>query len=471
MRSLLQKFTTFTSSLLPSETSYLLSIQRFEDKERLQILRRVHYNAEHADQFTPYDTSINKRKYNHLQNWIADKLKAVDVDEQFNEMLSWEQKIMNDSIQPEEEKKILKTIRNYRHPIFFFSKFYELVEHYRHFLLLRLRYTDHQLADTFVKTHRAAYLQARQTKEQLHEAALDIVAHYSSKHADSRQWQGWLAEIFYNEHLEGQIRYQALVQLTFICHNYRNYDILRSKFDYLDQQFAKGLYYSKRLLVNYYSNRLMLHSNFREYDKALYYGYLSIRAKTHDFLFYVNNLCAVLLRLKRHQEALQLLQNTSAEAKKTKNFHNRIGFVAFYMEALIKNGLSKNAVNYGTSFLKAYHKEVLQFRWHLFFSVYLEALFSQKQFECLLRAAKKYRLQERDKSYRQAASYLPTIPIYIKGAQLREGIISEKQFAEAIQKTLSTTNKGQQKQTKMQPFLNSLQHYLPELQGQITFVN
>lgn len=470
MRTPLQKFTNFTNTLLPNETAYLLSAQQFQDKNRLAILQLIDYNARHINQFTPYDTSIDKRKYNHLQNWISDRLQSVDVDEQFNQMLEWEQKIMTDSIRAEDEKELLKAIKNYQHPAFFFANFFELVENYRHFLLIRLRYADHQLADNFLNKYRAAYLQSRAIKEKLHQATLDIVGQYSGKGDESKQWEDWLSELFYNEGLEGQIRYLALVRLVFIAHNYRTYDLLREKFDYLDKKLTQGLYYSKRLLLNYYNNRLMLHSNFREYDKAVYYGYLSVRAKTHDFLLYVNNLCAVLLRLNRNQEALQLMQKASAEAKKTKNFHNRIGFVAFYMGALNKNGSPKNAESYGSSFLRGYEKEVLQYRWHLFFSVYLEAMLHQGHYESLLKIAKKYRLQERDKAYRSNANYVPIIPLYIEAARFKEGIISKKSFIEIVDTTILQYDKTPERSSAFKNFLAEFMKFLPETASHLKWV-
>ncbi len=461
MRSPLRKFTEFTNTLLPNETAYLLSVQQFADEDRLTILHQVDYNARHIDQFTPYDTSIDKRKYNHLQNWVSTRLQAIDVDEQFKQMLDWEQKIISDTIQPEEERHLLRLIKRYRHPAFFFSKFYELVENYRHFLLIRLRYADHQLADNFLTTHQEAYDRARIIKEKLHKASLDIVGQYSGAGDESQQWQEWLSAIFYDEQLEGQIRYLALVRLVFICHNYRRYDLLREKFAYLNQQFTQGQHYSRRLLLNFYNNRLMLHSHFREYDKAVYYGNLSVRAKTHDYLLYVNNLCAVLLRLNRNQEALQLMQKAAPEAKQTKNFHNRIGFVAFYMEALNKNGLCKHAEQYGDSFLTAYAKEILQYRWHLFFSVYLEAMFQQNHLDKLLKLARKYRLRERDRSYRSNANYLPVVALYIEGAQYREGKTSKEDFLAQLDALLQDTPPS--KKATFESILDNIKDRVPEI--------
>ncbi len=463
MRNQLQKFTDFANSLLPHETEYLLHVQQLKDEERLKILQLVDYNAHHIGQFTPYDTSIDKRKYNHLQNWIQARLREIDVDEQFNRMLDMEQKIMTDSIRAEEEKDLLKSIRNYEHPTFYFSKFYEVVEHYRHFLLIRMRYNDHRLADDFLKTHRQNYLRAREVHEKLHDATLDIVGQYSGDGVESRQWEEWLTRVFYHPNLEGHIRYLALVRLVFISHNYRMYDLLREKFDFLDGEFSKGRYYSKRHLLNYYNNRLMLHSNFREYDRAVHFGYLSIRSKTHDYLFYVNNLCAVLMRLNRNQEALELMKKASAEAKKTKNFHSRVGYVAFYMEALNKNGLYKNAEGYGDSFLKAYAKEVLQYRWHLFFTVYLESLMHQGQHEKLLKIAQKYQLLERDKSYQANAGYLPAIPLYVSAAQFREGQLSRQELLHAMMTCEEQYRNDPERLAAYKKWLANFKAWVPEV--------
>ena len=463
MRNQLQKFTDFANTLLPHEADYLLSVQQFADEQRLAILQQVAYNARHIAQFTPYDTAIDKRKYNHLQNWIQARLDAIDVDVHFSRMLDMEQKIMTDTIRPDEEKELLQEIRKYRHPAFFFTKFYEVVEHYRHFLLVRLRYADHQQADRFLKNYRQAYLESKEINEKLHDATLDIVGQYSGEPTESRQWAGWLSKIFYNENISGLNRYLSLVRLVFIGHNYRTYELLRKKFDYLDAQFSTGKYYSKRLLLNYYNNRLMLHSHFREYDKAVRYGYLSVRAKTHDYLLYVNNLCAVLLRLNRNQEALQLMQKAAPEAKKTKNFHNRVGYVAFYMEALNKNGLYKNAAGYGDTFLKAYADEVLQYRWHLFFSVYLEAVLHLGQSDKLLRTARKYTLPERDSAYRSNANYLPVIPLYVETARFREGLISRAELLKTVETYTGQYRNDPDRSAGFQELLERLRSWLPEV--------
>jgi hypothetical protein len=453
MRTKLQRFTDFTGTLLPHETRYLLSIQQFQDAERLAILERVDRNARQVGDPEPYATRIDKRKYNHLQNWIQDRLRAVDVDAQLEWMLTTEQQISTDSIEGEEEKALLKAIREGDQPLFFFTKFYELVEQYRHFLLIRLRYADHALVDGFLRQYQAAYQRSKAVHEKLHRATLDIVDQYSGEGTESGQWEDWLVEIFYDEELDGHLRYLALVRLTFLCYNYRRYDLLREPFAYLDDQFAAGRYYSKRLLLNYYNNRLMLHSHYREYDAAVYYGYLSVRAPNHDYPLYVNNLCAVLLRLERNAAALELMQEAGPRVKKTSNLHNRVSFVAFYMEALIKNGRYRNAENYGDIFLQAYAKEVLRYRWHLFFSVYLEALVRRSKYEKVLQVAQKYQLLRHDETYRSSANYLPVIPLVVALARYREDGVPKEAFREDVRVLIAQYRDAQRRPAAFEQFL------------------
>lgn len=463
MRKPLQKFTAFANSLLPHETSYLLSIEAFQDQTRLEMLRAVDYNAHHIDQFTPYDVHIDKRKYNHLQNWIQTRLDAIDVDVHFRWMHDLQQAILTDTIDADQEKDLLKAIRNYQHPGFSFRTFYNLVEHYRHYLLIRLRYVDHELVNQFLEQYRAEYKRSVKIDKKIHEATLDIVDQYRGKSTDSSQWEEWLTSIFYDETLEGQLRYLAMVRLTFISYNYRRFDQLRPQLEYLDAQFAKGQFYSKRLLTNYYNTRLMMHSHFKEYSQARYYGYLSIRSQTQDYLLYVNNLCAVLLRKNQHMEALELMKNASPEAKKTKNLYNRVSFVAFYMQSLNKNALYRNAESYGNSFLRAYSKEVLQYRWHLFFSIYLESLLHQHQYEKIIKTVRKYQLLKRDKGYSQSANYFPVIPLYLAAARFKEGLISKPQLIAKIEQHKDLICQDQERIATFQKLMNDYKQWLPEV--------
>ncbi len=461
MKNKLQKFTEFANSLLPHETDYLLSVQQFEDEIKLGILKRIHYNSHYIKQFTPYDTEIDKRKYSNLKSWIEERLRSVDVDARFEWMSEMERKIMTDVIDSREEKQLIKAIREYRHPDFFFTKFYELAESYRHFLLIRMRFAYHKVVDDFLRRFRPKYQKSKRVYERIHEATLDVVNQYASNSAHSIHWENWLTEVFYDEDLDGLNRYLALIRLTFVYLNYRNFEKLREKFDYLDQLLQQGIYYSRRILLNYYANRLLLHTRFQEFDRAEYYGYLSIRDKNSDYLFYVNNLCAILLREKKHQEALQLMRTAYGEMKTTASFHSKIGFVAFYLKCLNANQQYRNAENYAESFLQAYRKEIFEYRWHLFFSSYLEAILKQEEYSKLIKTVYKYQLLEREREYKKNANYLPTILWYEAVARYKEMQLPKEELAKLLQNSLDDLEGIEAKQYPLRDLLEQVKPFIP----------
>jgi hypothetical protein len=467
MRMKLQKFTEFANTLLPHETAYLLSIQQFEDDVKLGILERMDYNCRNIRQFTPYDAELDKRKYSNLKSWIEERLQAADVDARFDWLSKMERQIMTDAIEPLEEKHLLRNIREYEALDFYFTKFYELVQLYRHYLLIRMRYAHHKAADDFLKRYRPKYEECKAVFERLHEATLDIVNHYSQSSAQSIHWENWLGEVFYNEELDGLNRYLALVRLTFIYFNYRKFEKLRAKYDYIDQLFSRGTYYSRRLLLNYYGNRVLLHTKFHEYDKAEYYGYLSVREKNSDYIHYVNNLSAVLLREKKYQDALQLMRAAYPEMKNSPSFHNRIGFVAFYLKCLNYNQQYRNAENYAESFLQAYKKEIFEHRWHIFFSSYLEALLQQEKYPKLLKVVRKYTLLDRERQYQKNANYLPTILWYNAVAQYKEMLLGKEEISELLQQSLQQLDHLDAKQYQLRDLLEELRPFIPGLVNRI----
>ncbi|HMO39045.1 MAG TPA: hypothetical protein PKC76_18685 [Saprospiraceae bacterium] len=461
MKNKLQKFTDFANLLLPHETAYLVDIQQFEDKAKLSILERVHHNAQYIKQFTPYDTSLDKRKYSSLKSWIEERLRAADVDARFEWMSDMERKITTDLITPREEKQLIKAIRDYSCPDFFFTKFYELAASYRHFLLIRMRFAYHKTVDNFLKNNRSRYEESKQVYERIHEATLDIVNQYSTNSAQSLHWENWLTEVFYNEKLDGLNRYLALVRLTFVYLNYRNFEKLREKFDYMDALFQQGVYYSRRILLNYYGNRLLLHTRFQEFERAEYYGYLSVRDRNSDYLFYVNNLCGVLLRQKKHEEALQLMRTAYPEMKTTASFHSKTGFVAFYLKCLNANQQYRNAENYAESFLQAYRKEIFEYRWHLFFSSYLEALLRQEKYAKLIKTVQKYQLLGHERNYRSNANYLPTILWYEAVARYKEMELSREKLTDLLRQSLEAIEGIEAKQSPLRDLLEQMRPCIP----------
>lgn len=423
MRAKLQKFTEFANKLLPHETTFLLANHQLEDEVKLKILEQVHYNCQNIHQFRPYDASIDKRKYSNLKNWIVKRLQEIDVDEHYKQIGRFEEKILLDQINQNEEKELLKTIRNYTYPTFYFIRFFELVRRYRHFLLIRMRYSDHKLVDNFLHQYQKKYERCLLVTEQLHEATQDIMMKYAQNTSESIQWERWLINIFYDEELDGLSRYMAMVRLAFISFQYQKADRLIKIMDDLDHWFSQGRFYSKRLLLNYYDNRLVMHTKLKEFERAIYYGYLSIREQNHDYLVYANNLNSVLIRTKRYGEALSIMNQATTAMKETRNFHSKIGYVSNYIRCLVRKSMIKNAQNYAESFLQAYQKEVLQYRWHRFFMAYLEVLWVKEDYRRIVDIIKKYDLTEREQKHQPRQDFFPLMELQRKIALYRLGFL------------------------------------------------
>lgn len=467
MRSKLQKFTEFAQTLLPHETAYLLAVQQFDDKIKLGILERVDHNCRQPDQFAPYDEQLDKRKYSNLKQWISERLHATDVDAEYEWLLDTERQIETDSIAPEREERLLGMLRACTPEAYHFAKSYELAQLYRHFLLIRMRYAEHRAVEEFLERHRAAYERAREVRETLHRATEDIVRQYSSHSTESIQWEPYLSDVFYDETLDGWNRYMALVRLTFLYYNYRRFEPVREKYNYLDALFRQGKYYSKRLLINYYGNRLLLHSRFQEYDEAEHYGYLSVRVKTADYIHYVNNLCGVLLRRKKYAEALAVMKAALPESRTTHSFHNKIGFVAHYLRCLHHTGQRRAAENYADTYLRAYRQAIFEHRWYAFFNAYLETLLAQNNYLKITKLVEKYQLMERDRAYAEKSAYLPSIPWFYAVALLRTRRATAQQTQDLLLAPLARLPLSAEKKAQLQELLHEIQPHVPELAEQL----
>lgn len=428
MSSRLSNFTQFANSLLPHEVSYLHSVNQFKDAENMAILDLILHNTHHPEQTFPYKVSVDKRKYSNLKKWITEKLTAIDVDAYYDWLLEIDRKIMTDTISPREEDALIRLIKGFDKPPYYFIRLYEIIRNYRFYLLIRFRHHYNRIVDKFLLEYQKLYNECTDVNRQLHEATIDIVNQYALNKTESRKWEGWLKDIFYNVNLDGLNRYLAIVRLTLIYFNYREYDRLDKIYDDLDDMMRGGQFYSRRILLNYYANRVMLHSKRNELEKASVYGYLSIRQHSGDYLHYVNNLCAVLLRQNQNSKALKLMQDSFPELKNTKSHHNRVGFASFYIRALNKNKRAPEAADYAETFLNGYKEQIFEFRWHTFFGSYMQSLIALENYTKILQLDRRYKLTDRESEYRQRAVYIPTISWYMAVAAYKECEITEDEM-------------------------------------------
>ncbi|MBZ9778950.1 hypothetical protein LB452_08445 [Psychroflexus sp. CAK8W] len=428
MKSKLKIFNDFAEGILPHEASYLLKDHKIRDDEKESILDKVCSNATSLLVSYDFDETIDKRKYTYIKKWIAKKLQTKDVDGHLNYLSAIENKILTDTIKPSEEKDLLNEITSYTHTSFYFQKFYELVREYQDFLLIRFRYKDCKLTESFLKENRNYYLKAVEVKEQLFFATKDLTRQYTSGSHDTKHWEEQLLEFMRSENLDGLNRYNAFIRLVFLYFNYKEYEKATSIFDQVDKYFQEGLMYSRRILFNYYANRVILHSNLEDLEKAEYYAYLSIKQENSDKLFYLNNLIAILLKKDKNKEALELMVENYDLYKKTHNHHHKLGFATHYIRTLVRNKRLNVAENFANNFLNDNNEDVFEHRWRHFFSSYLMLLITKEKYSEVLKIIKKYNLIERETEVMHLEDFIPKIHWYHTLSNYMVGNFSEEKL-------------------------------------------
>lgn len=457
----LKKFTAFAKEILPHEADYLMSIQRFEDTQKVEILNRLKENAHQQHNRLPFNTAINKRKYSSLMDWIQKHLDAVDVDKYFEWINDMDRKVITDAISHEEEKTLLRRIKGYQHPVHNFMKFFELVINYRHYLLIRLRHKDYEETNLFIDKYQVQYDYSKEVNQKLHQATVDIIRQFNDKSGDSRQWEDWLLGLFGDSQLDGFNRYMAVVRLTFLYFNSREFNKLKQVYDQLDVLLSQGMFYTRRILYNYYANRLMLHSKFDVLQQAEEYGYLSIRQKNSDHVQYLSNFSSILIRRGKIEEALSLLKESFAEVQKSTNFYHKIGFISFYIKCLNLNNQPQRGEMLADSFLRIYKDDILNERWYSFFTAYIQGLIKQEKYLKVLQIFKKYDLIKRDEEDSKKSVYLPTIRWYYEIALVKVNKMEAKDLVESIVEFSQSYLGDPHKTFILNQVLSELESYVP----------
>ena len=293
MKVKLKKFSAFAQEILPHEADYLMSVHQFEDLQKLDILQRIQANAHDQRHNVPFNQAIDKRKYSSLMQWAQKKLQDIDVDKYFEWINEMDRKVITDAISAAEERNLLRKIKNYEHPIHNFMKLFEVAINFRHFLLIRMRYSEYKVVNQFIEDYQAEYDRSKAVNKKLHEATVMLIDHFNES-GDYQEWEEWLLTCFADNQLDGFNRYMAVVRLTFLYFNSREFEKLRDVYDRLDKLLSSGKFYTRRILYNYYANRLMLHSKFDVLQQAEEYGYLSIRQRNSDHVQYLSNFSTLL---------------------------------------------------------------------------------------------------------------------------------------------------------------------------------
>ncbi len=459
----LQKFTTFANLLFPHELAYINSFQQFENQETIQILKVMQHNVKHPESLIAFPHNIDKRRYSNLMSWINEKLTQADVDVFFEWILEMEKRINMDNILPEDEKKLLHLTSKIDSTNYNFIRFYQLLNSFRDYLLIRTRVHYYQSIQKYLKTWEEAYENALNLNRSMNQSAVDIIHQHTTALGDSIQWETFLLETFRNKTIDGFTRYKAFIRVTYIYYNYRQFDNLRDIYNELDEEIQTDKFYSKRILANYYANRAMMHSMLREMEQAEKYSYLSIRQQNSDFLFYLIKLCNILIMNNKNSEALILMQEHLPQVKKINSMYAKIGFVSVYLRVLNKNQKYSCAESYGETFFSAFKKDILSVRWHIFFCPYFMSLLKQEKYQEVIHLEKKYNLSVREKEYLGKARYVPTLLWYQALAKYIEGKMSENELKELIIQSSKDVPKNKYIQIKIKELHAELRGFLPDL--------
>lgn len=432
----LKKFTAFSKEILPHEAMYLQSKEVFVDAEKKAILYRLIDNVLESSRFVPFDAGIDKRKYSYIKAWIEKKLQQIDVDKITAWLMRLKEKIQLDAISAEEERDFLQYIVHYQEVDYNFTNVYDLAQEYQAYLLIRMRYNDHETLSGFLEEFHPHYHKAKEIQQQLYKATKEITNQYTQYNHETIYWEKWLRKVFETQQIDGKNRYQAFILLAFMYSNYNESDKLKTLFDTIDNYFATGLMYSRRILCNYYASRLLLHAKRNEQKVAEYYGFLSIRHYNNDTMMYVNNLVAILLKNKKEKLALSILEEYNGLYNQIHNYHQKIGFCSYKIRVF--NALKKHqlAENLAKNFLSQYKHSILKLRWHHFFTSYFNSLIALEKYGELLQLAKKFKLEEKEQLRRKKPNYVPNISWSISLSRYMEGRINADTLFAEIKKPL-----------------------------------
>jgi hypothetical protein len=440
MKIKLKKFTAISKSILPNEAHYLTKIANFQDAEKNEIFNRVIENATSQNTFKTFDENIDKRKYNYIKTWIAKKLELIDVDRATEWIMRYKMNILTDTITSQEEHHLLNYLSSFKDLEYNFQNLFELALEYRSYLLIRMRYKDHNIINQFIENFTVAYEKSKKINQKLYIATTEITKQYSNYTNETKYWEKWLSKVFNTQSIDGKNRYQAFILMAFMYTNYNDHARLKKIFDEIDHYFSNGEMYSRRLLCNYYASRLLLHSKINELERAEYFGLLSIRQDNDDTLLYVNNLIGILIKNHKHKQAFKLLERFRKLYESTHNYHQKTSYISYNIRLLAHNNQLLQAENIGRHFLKKHDVEILKHRWHHFFTSYFNVLLAKEKYYDIITLFSKYNLEEKELERSKKSNYIPNLSWCYALAKYMEGKINDtKLYTELIAPTSKVT--------------------------------
>ncbi len=418
----LKKFTEFSEGLFPSEVAYVKANNDYRDNELIEILDRIEKRVLEENTAKDFDGSIDPRKYSKLQKSIKHKLSRIDVDFYYEWISKANYLINTDAIPPEEQTRILREIEIFEPGWYHMGSFYRLAERFDEYLVRRYLEKDLKSVRSFLESNRDSYLLNLKTAERINAITDKVV--FRSANGELKDELKWLLKVFYNEELSKKNRYGALVSFMMYHINQKNIDQVIEPMKALEKSIFAGDFYSRRILANFYANKLLLLNYQGKYLDAAFCGRQSIKHFTEDFLYYLNNYCSVLVHLNRFETALAKMDRSMKVFKATRDKGRRVVFVSNYCRCLNRLSQYKKSVRMASRFLDEMGKQIMQHRWHYFFRVFFLALLQSNQTDRMMKIERKFKLVDRE----EKSGLLPYLAILKLGASYREVRLSHKEF-------------------------------------------
>lgn len=463
MKIKLKKFFEFSSSILPNEAKYLDSLShKIKDPEKKIIISSVINNAIPENVQVDFSLEIDKRKYTYIKSWIENKLNAIDVDKTIVWLLELRRCILTDSISYQQEIEFLHYLVHYRGLDFYFQNVYDLAQEYQSYLLIRMRYNDHEIVANFLKNYREHYQKAKTIHDKLYRATGEITSQYTLNNNDTKYWEKWLKKVFNTQAVDGKNRYQAFILLAFMYTNYNQTSKLKDLFDKIDFFLSQGELYSRRLLSNYYASRVLMHSKENDLQKAEYYGFLSIRQRNDDSLMYLNNLVAIELKRKKFKVANYLLEDYKDLFEATHNQHQKNSYISYKIRVLTELKKYHEAESLAKTYLRKNKDGVLNHRWHHFFTSYINVLIILEKYQEVLKIARKFDLKELESDRKLKSNYVPNVSWSISLSRYMEGEINSNRLYQEIQEPIIEIKPDENQKQLMIQVIDNLSNNLPE---------
>lgn len=396
MRQRLKTFHQFVENLFPSEIAIISKNHSFKDVELIQLIDDLSKKSALGNDIS-FNASLDPRKYSKFIAKAKSLLLKFDVDEHFIRINRIHSSIITDIIPPDQERQIYREMDRFSVSDFHSLRFYEMIQSYEHHLLMRNRRADLVRVHQFIEKHKASIQEELERTRCLRKITISI----SNESFQSEENLNWLQEILYNNEVSQGTRYSAWLAYNMHYINKKSGENLVEPMKYLEGRIADGMFYSRRILSNFYANKLLIFRYIDNLEEANKAGKLSLKYETVDHLYYLNNYCSTLIQTNQGKTALAMLKKNENHFYTTRSASRKLIYLAHRMRCEKDRKEYPTLLGMCRDLIDTLKSKLFNHTWHYFFRQYLLILFRTEQYHRILRINRKYKLTSREESIHQ----------------------------------------------------------------------